>query len=107
MITITKQALTKLVKISREHKANQLLISVVGGGCNGFKYDISPMHEIADKKDEIINIHYNLNLIVDHKSIFYLIGTEIDWKTDMMGNRFVFQNPNANATCGCGTTFSI
>ena len=60
-----------------------------------------------NKLDEVINIHNNLNLVVDNNSIFYLIGTEIDWKNDIMGNRFEFNNPNANGTCGCGNTFSV
>lgn len=107
MITLTSRALTQLVNISRSEKVTKLLFSVKGGGCNGFKYDISPMKNEPNKLDEVINIHNNLNLVVDNNSIFYLIGTEIDWKNDIMGNRFEFNNPNANGTCGCGNTFSV
>lgn len=107
MITVTSKAVNQLVKISRVEKVKRLLFSVKGGGCNGFKYDISPMRKQPNKLDEVINIHNNLNLIVDNKSIFYLIGTEIDWKNDIMGNCFEFNNPNANGTCGCGNTFSV
>lgn len=107
MITLTSTAVRQLVKISRSEKVKQILFSVKGGGCNGFKYDISPMNFEPDDLDEVIHIHNGLNLVVDNKSIFYVVGTEIDWKNDIMGNRFEFNNPNASGTCGCGNTFSV
>ena len=107
MISITKLAVTKLVKIANKNNVNKFLFSVKGGGCNGFKYNISPMNEEPQKLDEVINIKDELNLIIDHKSVFYIIGTEIDWKEDIMGSSFEFNNPNATSKCGCGETFSI
>ena len=107
MISITKLAVTKLVKIANKNNVNKFLFSVTGGGCNGFKYNISPMNEEPQKLDEVINIKDELNLIIDHKSVFYIIGTEIDWKEDIMGSSFEFNNPNATSKCGCGETFSI
>ena len=106
MITITSKALTELVKISRLNKVKQILLSVQGGGCNGFKYNISTDFK-KNKQDEVINIHSDLDLVIDHHSIFYIIGSNVDWKEDIMGSRFDFQNPNASSTCGCGTTFSM
>ena len=107
MISITKLAVTKLVKIANKNNVNKFLFSVKGGGCNGFKYNISPMNEEPQKLDEVINIKDKLDLIIDHKSVFYIIGTEIDWKEDIMGSSFEFNNPNATSKCGCGETFSI
>ena len=107
MISLTKHALKKIVEISKKQKVDKILFSVIGGGCNGFKYNIEPMTEEPDKLDEKIDINNNLKLIVDQKSIFYLIGTEIDWKEDIMGSRFDFNNPNSTSQCGCGTTFSV
>ena len=107
MISITKLAVTKLVKIANKNNVNKFLFSVTGGGCNGFKYNISPMNEEPQKLDEVINIKDKLDLIIDHKSVFYIIGTEIDWKEDIMGSSFEFNNPNATSKCGCGETFSI
>jgi iron-sulfur cluster insertion protein len=107
MIKISSSALIQLGKISQLNQVKQLLFSVVGGGCNGFKYDIKPMHDNLIKNDEVIKLNNHLDLVIDGKSIFYIIGTEIDWKSDIMGNRFDFNNPNASSTCGCGTTFSV
>jgi iron-sulfur cluster assembly accessory protein len=107
MITITKNALTKLVKISRSNNVNKILFYVKGGGCNGFSYNLKPINTNPNKLDEIINIYQGLDLVVDNNSIFHLIGTEIDWKNDIMGSRFDFNNPNADSKCGCGATFSL
>ena len=107
MLSITKSAVTKLIQISKTHKVNQLLFHVSGGGCNGLKYNIEPFNESPKKIDEIVPITESLNIIVDSKSIFYVIGTEIDWKEDIMGSRFDFNNPNSTSQCGCGTTFSV
>ena len=74
MITITSKALTELVKISRLNKVKQILMSVQGGGCNGFKYNISTEFK-KNKLDEVINIHSDLDLVIDHHSIFYIIGS--------------------------------
>ena len=93
MLSITKSALNKLTQISKTHKVNQLLFHVSGGGCNGLKYNIEPFKEKAKKEDEIVTINESLDIVVDSKSIFYVIGTEIDWKEDIMGSRFDFNNP--------------
>ena len=107
MLSVTKSALNKLVQISKTHNVNQLLFHVSGGGCNGLKYNIEPFNESPKNIDEIVPITESLNIIVDSQSIFYVIGTEIDWKEDIMGSRFDFNNPNSTSQCGCGTTFSV
>ena len=80
--------------------------SVNGGGCNGINYDLKPTNEEPNKNDEIIKIN-DVNVVLCEYSVFHIIGTEIDWKEDIMGSSFVFNNPNANSKCGCGNSFGI
>lgn len=85
---------------------NALLIGIKGGGCNGYKYYIEPTSDEPSKRDEIIMID-DLKIIVCGKSLLHLLGTNVYWKTDIMGARIEFENPNAKSKCGCGDTFSI
>ena len=102
MLSVTKSALNKLVQIFKTHNVNQLLFHVSGGGCNGLKYNIEPFKESPKKVDEIVPITDSLNIVVDSQSIFYVDRkTEIDWKEDIMGSRFDFNNPNSTSQCGC------
>jgi iron-sulfur cluster insertion protein len=106
IITISKKAGIQLAKIASHSKNNSILFYVKGGGCNGFNYKLKPLNDEPNKLDEVIN--YNkINIIIDKSSIIHLIGTNIDWKTDIMGEYFHFENPNALTKCGCGTSFSI
>lgn len=108
MITTTRAGLTQLVRISRQQKVSKILFSVRGGGCNGFQYHLEPMKNTPHVDDEVVPLHSGVDLIVDARSIFHLVGTEIDWKEDnIMGSRFDFNNPNAATKCGCGSTFSV
>ena len=107
MIKVTKLGLTQLVKMARKHNTNTISFSVKGGGCNGFNYVLEPMSEKIEKGDEVVNVHNNLDVVVDRLSQFYLIGTTIDFKEDFMGDRFTFENPNAASSCGCATSFSV
>ena len=106
IINITNLAQKRLTTIMNTNKSRYMLFSVEGGGCNGFKYNLEPNNEEPKKIDEIVKLD-DLKINVCGKSLLYLLGTTIDWKEDFMGNRFVFENPNATAKCGCGTTFSI
>lgn len=107
MIHITKLGLTQLVNMARKHKTTKILFAVKGGGCNGFNYVLEPMSGKIGKGDEVVNVHNNLDIVVDKLSQFYLIGTTIDFKEDFMGSRFAFENPNAASSCGCATSFSV
>jgi iron-sulfur cluster assembly protein len=107
MLTITKKATTQLLLIANNNNVKNLLFYVKGGGCNGFNYQLKPTTNKPGKLDEVVNINNNINIIIDSKSVFYLLGTTIDWKKDIMGESFHFENPNAKSKCGCGTTFSI
>ena len=86
------------------HKS--ILIGIKGGGCNGMKYYIEPTSSQPEKLDEKINID-GVDIVVCHKSLLYILGSEVKWKEDLMGSGIEFINPNATSSCGCGETFSI
>jgi iron-sulfur cluster assembly protein len=81
-----------------------LRIGVKGGGCSGFSY-ILDLTETQKEHDEAFEQH-DLTVICDPKSLLYLGGVTIDFKDEVMGRGFVFNNPNASSTCGCGSSFS-
>jgi iron-sulfur cluster assembly accessory protein len=82
----------------------RLRVGVKGGGCSGFSY-LLDLTESQKDTDEVFEQH-GIKIVVDPKSLLYLSGTTIDFKDEIMGRGFVFQNPNATATCGCGSSFS-
>jgi len=80
-------------------------VSVKGGGCSGLMYDLT-FDETINETDEIFE-DKGLKVLVDKKSILYLIGTTLDFSDGLNGKGFQFVNPNATRTCGCGESFSI
>jgi iron-sulfur cluster assembly accessory protein len=105
LITISKNALPKLKTIFNLHNKKYLAFGIKSGGCSGFQYDIKPCDLEPNKLDEIVKID-ELKIKVDNDSLLHIIGTEIDWEDDFMGQRFIFKNPNSNFQCGCGKSFS-
>jgi len=81
-----------------------LKVGVKGGGCSGFTY-VLDLTESKNENDEEFDQH-GVKIICDPKSLLYLEGTSIDFKDEIMGRGFVFKNPNATSTCGCGSSFS-
>ncbi len=81
-----------------------LRVGVKGGGCSGFSY-VLDLTEAPAENDEVMESH-GVKILSDRKSYLYLNGTEIDFKDEIMGRGFVFKNPNATHTCGCGSSFS-
>tara|TARA_B110000438_G_C15627630_1_gene569446 strand:+ start:255 stop:581 length:327 start_codon:yes stop_codon:yes gene_type:complete len=106
LLTFCKNSIKRLKDIQKIEKNRNFLIGVKGGGCNGLKYYIHPTDKEGEKNDEKLQIE-GINIIMCNKSLFYLIGTHVEWNEDIMGNRFNFVNPNSTGTCGCGETFSI
>ena len=106
VIQITNVAKKQLINIMNQNKSKYILFSVAGGGCNGLKYLLEPNNDEPKKIDELVKMD-DLKINVCGKSLLYLLGTNIDWKEDFMGSRFIFENPNATSKCGCGTTFSL
>jgi iron-sulfur cluster assembly protein len=84
--------------------ATKLRVGVKGGGCSGFSYMLDLTEEAKGETDEEIESQ-GIKILCDMKSYLYLNGTEIDFKDEVMGRGFVFKNPNATSTCGCGSSF--
>ena len=82
----------------------RLRVGVQGGGCSGFKYLLDLTEEPKAEMDEEIESN-GIKILCDMKSFLYLQGVQIDFKDEVMGRGFVFKNPNATSTCGCGSSF--
>ncbi len=107
LINITDKAINQIVRIRSENnipESHGLRLSVKGGGCSGLMYDLGFDDKTTDS-DTVIERN-GLKLIVDGKSLFYLMGTELDFSDGLNGKGFIFNNPNATKTCGCGESFS-
>lgn len=83
----------------------RLRVGVKGGGCSGFSY-ILDLTETQKDSDEVFEQH-GVKIICDPKSMLYLGGTVVDFKDEIMGRGFVFTNPNATTSCGCGSSFAV
>ncbi|MEM7623488.1 MAG: iron-sulfur cluster assembly accessory protein, partial [Planctomycetota bacterium] len=83
----------------------RLRVGVKGGGCSGFSY-VLDLTETQKDSDEAFEQH-GVTLICDPKSLLYLRGTTVDFKDEIMGRGFVFQNPNSTSSCGCGSSFAV
>ena len=83
----------------------RLRVGVKGGGCSGFSYLLDLTEEPKAENDEEMESH-GVKILCDMKSYLYLNGVEIDFKDEVMGRGFVFKNPNATSTCGCGSSFT-
>lgn len=82
-----------------------LRVYIQGGGCSGFQYGFTFETNVAE--DDMVVDNGPVRLVVDPMSFQYLLGSEVDYKEDLEGARFVINNPNATTTCGCGSSFSI
>lgn len=107
-ITLTEKAAGEIRNIIKQHDypegATRLRVGVKGGGCSGFSYMLDLVEEPKGEQDEQLQSQ-GLDILVDMRSYLYLNGTEIDFKDGLMGSGFVFKNPNATSTCGCGSSF--
>lgn len=108
-ITLTEKAASEVRNIIKEQGLpdgqTRLRVGVKGGGCSGFSYLLDLTEEPKSEMDEEMDCN-GIKILVDMKSLLYLDGTEIDFKNEVMGKGFVFKNPNATTTCGCGSSFS-
>ncbi|MBT6441626.1 MAG: iron-sulfur cluster insertion protein ErpA [Alphaproteobacteria bacterium] len=92
--------------LANEENTDQALrVSVSGGGCSGFQYGFAFDSDVAD--DDIIIEAGDVNVVIDSVSAEYLAGSEIHFSDDLIGAAFTVRNPNAVASCGCGTSFSL
>lgn len=107
MINITNPAQEKILELLTEENDPTLALRtfVQGGGCAGFSYGFT--FDNAHNEDDFEFPIGEYKVLVDAMSMQYLQGATIDYKEDLSGNSFVIQNPNAESTCGCGSSFSI
>lgn len=102
---VTDRAFARLAEIvAATGEAKALRVAVSGGGCSGFQYDIR-LDEAAG--DDLVLEKDGLRVVVDPVSLPFLANAVIDFSDELIGARFVVQNPNATSSCGCGTSFSI
>lgn len=107
-INVTEKAAKEIKRIMSENKVSDdygLRVGVKGGGCSGLTYSLGFDMEKREG-DSIIEMN-GVKLFVDGKSLFYLSGTELDFSDGLSGKGFIFNNPNAKKTCGCGESFGV
>jgi iron-sulfur cluster assembly accessory protein len=105
-VTVTQRAARRIHEIlGREPPGTMLRVSVEGGGCSGFQYKFDM--DMSKAADDIVIMHEGATVLIDPISLTYLNGSEIDFVDDLIGASFRVNNPQAKASCGCGTSFSI
>ena len=105
-ISLTEKAFSEVKKIMEQNKIPEtygLRVGVKGGGCSGLSYSLGFDGE-SRESDKII-VKDGVQIFVDPKSLFYLSGTQLDFTDGLNGRGFVFNNPNATKSCGCGSSF--
>lgn len=108
MIKITPDAIEKLTDILRVGSGKERIrFGLQGGGCNGFQYYFSLEENTPEEGDIVYPLLEGYEMLVDSISFMYLDGAEIDYKRDIMGESFVFNNPNVTTSCGCSKSVSF
>jgi iron-sulfur cluster assembly accessory protein len=106
-VTLSESAVKRIAKIlSAEPTGTALRVSVEGGGCSGFQYRYDLVQEEPTDEDIVLE-RDGARVLIDTISLEYMGGSEIDFVDDLMGQSFQIKNPHAQASCGCGTSFSI
>lgn len=108
MISVTDKAKDRILELrSQEGKSDDhnIRVLVQGGGCSGLMYDLKFDSAVEDR-DEVFE-DKGIKILVDKKSLLYLLGTTLDFSDGLNGKGFQFINPNATRTCGCGESFAV
>ncbi|MDN4167027.1 iron-sulfur cluster assembly accessory protein [Cytophagales bacterium LB-30] len=108
MISITEKAKERISNLRTEEgksEAHNIRVSVKGGGCSGLMYDLD-FDDAINPSDEVFE-DKGVKILVDKKSLLYLLGTTLDFTDGLNGKGFQFINPNASRTCGCGESFAV
>ena len=106
-VVFTDAAATKVGElIAEEDNPNlKLRVFISGGGCSGFQYGFTFDVDVEEGDSQVEN--QGVMLLIDPMSVQYLMGAEIDYKEDLQGAQFIIRNPNAQTTCGCGSSFTV
>jgi iron-sulfur cluster assembly protein len=107
-IVLTERAAQEVFSIKEKNNipaTHSLRLGVKGGGCSGLSYVLA-FDDVVKEKDLILEKH-GVKIVVDQKSMFYLSGTTLDFSDGLNGRGFVFNNPQAAKTCGCGSSFGV
>jgi len=105
-VTVTDRAAERIKEIlAGETPETKLRVSVLGGGCSGFQYDFG--FDLATQPDDLVIEKDGATVLIDPISLPYLAGSQIDFVDELIGASFKITNPNATASCGCGTSFSV
>jgi iron-sulfur cluster assembly protein len=108
MITVTENAKNHALSLIREENRPEntfIRVGVDGGGCSGLSYRLEFDNQLKEGDQQFED--KGIKIVVDRKSFLYLAGTELEYTGGLNGKGFVFNNPNANRTCGCGESFSV
>ncbi|RCW24725.1 iron-sulfur cluster assembly accessory protein [Ciceribacter lividus] len=105
-ITLSDAAAKRIAAVvAGEQDKHALRVSVEGGGCSGFSYKFDL--ESAPQSDDLVITKDGATVVIDPVSLVYMSGSEIDFVDNLLGQSFQIKNPNAVASCGCGTSFSV
>jgi iron-sulfur cluster assembly protein len=108
MITVSEDAKShalELMKAEGKPENTFIRVGVEGGGCSGLSYKLEFDHVLREGDQQFED--KGIKIVVDRKSFLYLVGTELEYSGGLNGKGFVFKNPNASRTCGCGESFSV
>ena len=108
MITVTEKAKQKAIELMSNENSpagSFIRVGVEGGGCSGLTYKLEFDNQL--KADDKVFEDKGMKIVCDRKSFLYLVGTELEFSDGLNGKGFVFMNPNASRTCGCGESFSV
>ncbi|MET3896222.1 iron-sulfur cluster assembly accessory protein [Devosia sp. UYZn731] len=106
-VVLTDRAAKRVARIlAKEPEGTVLRISVAGGGCSGFQYEYNLVQE-TPANDDIVLAKNGATVLIDAMSLEFMGGSEIDFSDDLIGQSFQIKNPNAVASCGCGTSFAV
>ena len=109
MIKVSETAKKKVISLMQDDGYDPIedfvRVGVKSGGCSGLSYDLK--FDKENQEEDKVFVDNDIKIIVDKKSFLYLIGTTLEYSGGLNGTGFVFNNPNANRTCGCGESFSL
>jgi iron-sulfur cluster assembly accessory protein len=107
--TLTNAAKTQIDLLCKENNCYAISLNIKGGGCAGFEYDWGIVNHPSDLEagDEVVETNNSGRFVIGATSLMFLIGTEVDYVKSLVGSNFEIRNPNAQSSCGCGTSVNF